>query len=601
MSSANIDNNDIPQWKKDLIARLRSQNKRTATSGGGRQQQLVTVASGSSVQQPASVVDESFVEKCNVVTSCSSSSTGNMVQDRAWDWDEGHENGNGTANDSDEDLRYGPGIVNRLKNRYLSLAQRESSAKIRASILPMRKAASLENILDGDSNLIEASNGTDNRLFQKRTNGSIDTKNVPNRFRNATRGGELKRARSVETISRSPQDHEDTKNKRESLNEEILINNTAATEGNAIINDKMGETDIKPYSSRINRPKRIMPLLNEREKPPADVVNKAKLIFEKRPAQRTKQPQQTGEVAAKVATYKNIINQTKVSKKPPLKIKPVLVLDNKPKINGIQSPKSKPPLSPRSPKSPLPSPIPDISKIDSKSYVNENGNSPTSLGEIPDLITSSPLPTVDSPSFRISTTEKFIKEEIKHSLVDTTSQLFLADPAIKAIIKPMTSTNSTIYNFTNKSNIIQNHDSIINDNILNTQTPANQPLKIEVNGIKEVKNSIFQHPPRHLDNEVKSPPLPPIVPTSPKPNLTSVEIKNRRNVEKSEPKSGININNSEDVTNIIKVPKLKKKPISTDCGNTMVFNFIGQDIPDYVHNDGRIKVMKPDRPKVINI
>lgn len=45
-----------------------------------------------------------------------------------------------------EDLHYGPGIVNRLRNKYLSLALRESNP--RPTIL--RKATSLENLLDDD-------------------------------------------------------------------------------------------------------------------------------------------------------------------------------------------------------------------------------------------------------------------------------------------------------------------------------------------------------------------------------------------------------------------------------------------------------------------
>lgn len=50
------------------------------------------------------------------------------------------------ASSDSEDLHYGPGIVNRLRNKYLSLALRESSA--RPTIL--RKATSLENLLDDD-------------------------------------------------------------------------------------------------------------------------------------------------------------------------------------------------------------------------------------------------------------------------------------------------------------------------------------------------------------------------------------------------------------------------------------------------------------------
>ncbi|KAJ3664624.1 hypothetical protein Zmor_000177 [Zophobas morio] len=392
----------VPQWKKDLIARLRSQNKRTAHA----EQQLFGPSHRTLPPPSAAVAVGSEACECG----------GTMVQ-------------RGDKSDSDEDLHYGPGIVSKLKERYLSLAQRE---KPRPSIL--RKAASLENLLDDGP----AESG---RLFQASQN-----KRVPSRY--AQKGPELKRARSVETIS-TPEET-DTKPKRESMHEEMLI------KGSLIIPEKPPENE---HKYRVNRPKRIAPVMNEKEKPPADVVKQAKMIFERRPEQRTKPPQQTGEVAAKVQTYKRIIVENKPPKKPAIKVKPVL---DKPKTNGIRaknkhgdreaskspdipprarspekkvevlrpkSPEDVPP-SPKSPRSPelklssdvpspkstsLPSPIPDISRVDFKP--EENGVKATSLSETPDLIiTSSPLPVVDSPSFRISATENFIKEEIRPSI-----------------------------------------------------------------------------------------------------------------------------------------------------------------------------------------
>jgi hypothetical protein len=327
MSSSNIDN-DIPQWKKDLIARLRSQNKRTATAAERQQQQQQQLCSQRpsaqlvrSVQQPNLSEAVASRETCN-----NASPKAKMVQERAWDWD-GEPRQNGSCESSEEDLHYGPGIVNKLKERYLSLAQRENT-KVRPSIL--RKAASLENILDDAPNNAPETN----RLFQTRLNGSNDTKNAPNRYRNKL-GSELKRARSVEAISSTAdREIEETRAKRESLHEEMLI--TEGSDKPKFIPDKMVEnTENKSYSQRINRPKRIQPVMNEKEKPPVDVVKQAKMIFERRPEQRTRPPQQTGEVAAKVATYKSIIVQTKAAKKPLIKVKPTL--SDKPKTNGLRS------------------------------------------------------------------------------------------------------------------------------------------------------------------------------------------------------------------------------------------------------------------------
>ncbi|XP_058055886.1 uncharacterized protein LOC131207291 [Anopheles bellator] len=53
--------------------------------------------------------------------------------------------------DAGEELKYGPGIVSRLRCRYLSLALRQSVAKQRPSLNSMRRATSLNNLLDEES------------------------------------------------------------------------------------------------------------------------------------------------------------------------------------------------------------------------------------------------------------------------------------------------------------------------------------------------------------------------------------------------------------------------------------------------------------------
>ncbi|XP_044259865.1 uncharacterized protein LOC123008228 [Tribolium madens] len=492
--SSNGDN-DIPQWKKELIARLRSQNKcATQLVDSSTHQRLLLVSATSSlVQQPGE-------RCCDVVTT-------KMVQERYWD------EPSQKSEDSDEDLHYGPGIVNKLKERYLSLAQREN--KQRPTIL--RKAASLENILDdavatASSNEIEA-----HRLFETRLNGSNDTKNATNnRYRSTKRGigPEMKRARSVETIS-SPRIEKD-ETKRESLHEEMLIK-----EGND-----------KSYTPRINRPKRIRPVMNEKEKPPIDVVKQAKMIFERRPEQRTRPPQQTGDVAAKVATYKNIIVQAKAAKKPTIKIKP-LVITNGIRIKPKEIENSKPCVV---------SPIPDVSRIDLKPKPNEDTiNKTSSLSETPDLIiTSSPIPSVNSPSYRISATENFLKEEIRLASNDNRKS-----PPPNFNVKNDKNTNKNVSSIT-------------------------EPLKLDIT----ISNG------------------------EAKPNLTIVEIeKNLINTAKTLEKSGVVIK-SEEVT-ISKVPKVKKQPPREFENNSIVFKFTDRkDVPDYVQNDGVKRVAKLEKPKV---
>ncbi|XP_053668502.1 mucin-19 [Anopheles marshallii] len=59
--------------------------------------------------------------------------------------------GIGAIGDAGEELKYGPGIVSRLRCRYLSLALRQSVTKQRPSLNSMRRATSLNNLLDEES------------------------------------------------------------------------------------------------------------------------------------------------------------------------------------------------------------------------------------------------------------------------------------------------------------------------------------------------------------------------------------------------------------------------------------------------------------------
>lgn len=335
-----------------------------------------------------------------------------------------------SGDDSDEELKYGPGIVSKLKNRYLSLTLREAASKNRPSILQLRKATSLEHILDdydekpdvhrenGDSTKTE-------RLFL-RHNGAANAKSTTNRYqnRNASKS-DMKRARSVEIISDIHHDTlltnaTDAKSKqRESLHEEMLV-----IEGNGEA-DKSDKTfqieENRNFSNnigiRLNRPRKIQPVMNEKEKPHPDIVREKKKLFE-RPELRTKPPQPTGEVAAKVAGFRTIIDS---NKKPPIKQKPVIAekfqikrqtsAEQHSEVKRTQIGSPIPPL--RSPvKENKAETIPDVSEI--------NGFPDTKLCETPDLLVHS------SPCHaRTEEIENFLKAEKEHGIVEEKNRINL--------------------------------------------------------------------------------------------------------------------------------------------------------------------------------
>lgn len=397
--------------------------------------------------------------------------------------------GAGEESDSSEELQYGPGIVNKLKSKYLSLTLRDTTTKARPTILNMRRATSLENMLDTDSadddllaehNLNDSGGGdfeetsTDimrvpliavattthpRRYISRVPNGerSTNNRNMQNRYRNTTRGNDsIKRARSVETLLRPT-------SSRESPNEDVVIisnkegnNNSTSRKHRDNTKTTIQSGDAKSFSSypsrqRLNRPKRVTPIMDETERPPADHVKQTLMLFEGPPVHRTKPPRPTGDVATKVANFKHIIehdkqsNKSNVIKKPNVAIKPQIsprpVLSQTEKIRKTQSnsrsPSPKRPLTPSSsdermnkeeiklectvPESVSSESIsrsdhiPDISRIGEACDVSSLNVGRLRLSETPDLIVhSSPASShVHSPTTIKHITTEFIKAELK--------------------------------------------------------------------------------------------------------------------------------------------------------------------------------------------
>ncbi|XP_050506409.1 uncharacterized protein DDB_G0284459 [Diabrotica virgifera virgifera] len=655
-----------PQWKKDLIARLRTQNK-TSFGNGSKDhhstphhssahrtvhQPILTSKSESVASDisPRSSGTDASEQPCNV--------SPKMVQERVWvDNKPDHfaemvaNNGYHKESDSDssEELHYGPGIVKKLKNKYLSLALRESNH--RPSIL--RKATSLENLLDDDEP--ETKHSSDK--YESRFNGVSATRNVPNRYRNSNRHHEMKRARSVETISRLDSQTNNVVSNRQSLHEETLI--AVQKEGSDYPYRKIPDnTDIKSenkFSQRINRPKRLQPIMSEKEKPPVDFVKQAKMIFERRPEQRTRAPPQTGDVAAKVDSFNNIIVKAKVEAK----------ATRKPQVKAPKpAPNEKKVIAPRSPtktvtkseekqqlkhlelnKVPktdvsLLSPIPDISRIIPAETVQ--GKPSSNLSETPDLIlTSSPLSSIPPPLFKKP--EKLNNEE-HHSPKRVTSPLVSpsrvkpASPLISPSyswspssnmsptqFRPTTLTydddsdspgykkvsptsinniskdsGTSVYNFVHKE-VTQNHLPL-NKNVSETKVPPSEPLRIEVNGHTDSKidtgaKLLQTQRPRSPPKFTPPPPPVNVVPEKKiEKSLTVTEIeKNSINTAKN--KSSGSDKGSVEVVNKNVVPKKlrAKEPVS----NTAIFDFTkkNRDVPDYISNDKSRTPSRPELPK----
>ncbi|KAI4458929.1 protein phosphatase 1-binding protein bifocal [Holotrichia oblita] len=483
----------------------------TATTNGGN--------SSDSDSYNAINDDKEHNVKCN-----SNSADINMVQERPWidHTDQLIDTiGKGDDSDSSEELKYGPGIVSKLKNRYLNLTLRETTCKTRPSILHLRKATSLEHILDDYDEKHETiqhqeENKKTERLFQ-RHNNHANAKNTTNRYNNTrtvTRS-DMKRARSVEIISNFDHDSLLTNsNDVECKQQDLAFEETQIIEGSG---DKTCNTAIDKQKSlqieenknfsnnigmRLNRPKRIQPVMDEKEKPHPDIVKEKKKLFE-RAELRTKAPHCTGDVAAKVAGFKTIIDSTKASnKKPPIKQKPPHVekiekiqKTERPKLqikretsvdkHNIQIGSPIPPL--RSPikehkseakQTPLPI-IPDVSKVTSP-YEEVNGSLNSSLSETPDLINHS-----SSHHLRIEQTENFIKAEKEHGIVEEKNRInlekskdFKGKESETAGKQLKMGSNSIIYAFSSPK---------IKDHLPKMEKEKTSPIKEKISPTKEIK------------------------------------------------------------------------------------------------------------------
>jgi hypothetical protein len=70
-------------------------------------------------------------------------------------------------NEELEDLSYGPGIVSKLRCRYMSLTLNQSSIKKRPSITVLRRTTSLTNLIDDDSNNCQNKDSERNEIVKE--------------------------------------------------------------------------------------------------------------------------------------------------------------------------------------------------------------------------------------------------------------------------------------------------------------------------------------------------------------------------------------------------------------------------------------------------
>lgn len=233
----------------------------------------------------------------------------------------------------ENDFKYGPGFVSKLRYRYLSLTLRQTSvAKQRPSLAQLRRSTSLNNLLDEENdheaheedakeNEVNAINGNGNKVTcenQKNHNRNGIEKPLTESYlpppdghhirtsRSVDKSLNLKRARSVEAILR----YDNTAWERDVEKEHKVTN------GDVTIEDKIQSARERPQT---HPPKRLTSLIDDDERPPPGICKQTMRIFEAS-ANRKRNPAASraigSEIANKVALFKCQEKPAVASKKP---------------------------------------------------------------------------------------------------------------------------------------------------------------------------------------------------------------------------------------------------------------------------------------------
>ncbi|KAJ9582031.1 hypothetical protein L9F63_003614, partial [Diploptera punctata] len=385
-----------------------------------------------------------------------------------------HSNEEECESDSSEELQYGPGIVNKLKCRYMSMTLRENQNKgLRPSLSNMRRATSLENMLDNDTDTGKPQITMQHR-FTKRTDATNNSKpdqtsQHQQRYRPTSRRNDsMKRARSVETLLRC-----DPKSQSATGPSELLIcdrtvetevrdynkNNTKvlqvlANEEIVIVENRMKDECIRKSTNEDKLPmfhqKKRTNMREETELPPPDVVKQTLKIFEGTPTKKiTKLPRghvlssktapfRNSEMAAgKVSTNGNEIKGT-LSTKPVIAPKPVKEIE---KSNLKTSPRKlpSPPVLPMDVQRSTPSPtltnkILSFETVDSPSspVISPTGSARTSTPS-PILLGRKPVLQLEESRNDILTNGKIATQDVLGDGDEISSDDDTPDFAVKEV------------------------------------------------------------------------------------------------------------------------------------------------------------------------
>ncbi|KAK7079414.1 hypothetical protein SK128_018724, partial [Halocaridina rubra] len=305
--------------------------------------------------------DGNFVQKCAVKSEISSANVSTSMHHKGLN-DEGPRvtspsyssysdscTNHGSVGDNDEDFSYGPGIVSKLKNRYMSLAMRESRSRP-----SLRKFSSLEDLLDDPRETWPERNTSVN--VARPHHGGHQHHTQANAASYHHRREVMKRARSVDSLSSRLSEETRTRGlpKSKSATSRLQSSLSALQKDDVIIIEANRPTaDLPPSPQQVNgvtktfdaggqpppltRKMSSSSLADEDEMPPPDTVRHVKSMFERTSmAPRGTKARVAAHKAAQAAHNNKISNGVSPTVKPAIMAKPT----------GIPSRKVTPPSPP---------------------------------------------------------------------------------------------------------------------------------------------------------------------------------------------------------------------------------------------------------------
>lgn len=472
------------------------------------------------------------------------------------------------TSDSSEELQYGPGIVNKLKTKYMSMTLRDSQKKgIRPSLSNLRKASSLDNLLDeelmDDGNTYQISSVIScvNKLeYSKKESNSCLTVNFCT---------DLKRARSMENLQEEKATVPSIKSMMISKTKVTnnskpasVYNNGLSIPLDSIVNEDViivenSVTEIKTEDKRRACPE-------NKELPPPDVVKETLKIFEN--CQKKTAPKNWRQTKSE-SPKKAICGKPVLYPKPVLENKSV----KKTEENGCEEVR----LSLSNGKCYERTSLPSIKvnfeskQFDShhtlthttcisndKSSINVNMKSSISNNAEKVILNSANCKKLTSPLTLESDLDepKSPENECKYRGILKPSEALPVRQV--GVIRPLVSSKSSSPPLTQRE---------IENNLINTK----KTLDLEkLNGEAERPVIVESPSSQHIDNSVK-------------------ENRVKEN----------NVNNG--LNNIIKPSTLWSNKPWNQQQNTMVFNFKDRkEVPDYIENDGLTVATNRDRAQV---